>query len=223
MASLPRLLVSLAFGCAVCACAAVSGLDQYSSGSDSSVASDQTGPSHPPDASGDVRGDTTSPDVVVVGEGDGTFGTDSGDESVGTGEASLDTGSDDSGDAGNQNDGGDGGDSEAGDGGPDADGGHPACGPGPGNCGGCCDNTGTCVGGMSNTTCGTGGAACVNCGSQSCNNGACSTVVSDAGRCTAMSCNAFTRLCIPVYQLQCCKSDGTCGCAIEIPTMGTCL
>jgi hypothetical protein len=217
MASVPRLLVFLIFGCAVCACALVSGLDRYSSGGDSSVASDTPGPSHLPDASGDVRGDTTSQDVVVVGEGDGTISIDSGDGSVGTGEASLDAGSDDSRDAGNQSDGSEAGDSEAGDGGPDADAGHPACGPGPGNCGGCCDDSGTCVGGMSNATCGTGGAACANCGSQSCNSGVCSTVVSDAGRCTPTSCSVFTTLCIPAYEAPCCKPDGTCSCKINYP------
>jgi hypothetical protein len=227
MGSVSRFLLFLlafgAFGGAVGACAALSGLDKYSPGVDASIAIDAGGSSHPPDSSGPVRGDTSSQDVVVSVEGDSTVYNDSGDGSLGTGDASVDEGSDGWTDAGNQGDSSDASDaggSEGGDGGPDADGALPAC--GSNNCGGCCEANGTCVGGMSNATCGTGGMTCVNCGSQSCNNGACSTIASDAGRCTQTSCSVFTQLCIPFYESPCCKPDGTCSCKINFPP-GPCL
>jgi hypothetical protein len=228
MGSVSRFLVFFlafgAFGGAVCACAALSGLDQYSRGVDASIAIDEGGSSHLPDSSGPIRGDTSSQDVVVSVEGDGTVNDESGDGSLGTGDASVDEGSDGWTDAGNQSDASDASDAGDGDadGGPDADAGHPACGPGPGNCGGCCDMNSNCVGGMSNATCGTGGAPCANCGSQSCNSGTCSTTPSDAGRCTQTTCSVFTTLCIPAYEAPCCKSDGTCSCKINFPP-GPCL
>jgi hypothetical protein len=228
MGSVSRFLVFLAvgaFGGGVGACAALSGLDKYSPGVDASIAIGEGGSSHLPDSSGPTRGDTSSQDVVVWGEGDGTLDNDSGDGTLGTGDVTMNDGSDGGTDAGNQSDASDASDaggSEGGDGGADADGAPPAC--GSSSCGGCCETNGTCVGGMSNATCGTGGMTCANCGSQSCNNGSCSSVVSDAGRCTPTSCSLFTTLCIPGYESPCCKSDGTCSCRINFPLPpGPCL
>jgi hypothetical protein len=216
-----ELLVFLTFGGAVCACASLSGLDQYSPGGNASGSSDETAPPHLPDTSVDLPGDGTSrDDDVRAGENGRTIsddlGNDSGDLSVGTEDAGLNADSDGSSDAGKQSDA-----SEA-DGAPREDASKPVCGSSSSHCGGCCDMNGNCVGGQSTATCGTGGETCVNCGSRSCNNGACSTIASDAGRCTQTSCNVFTTLCIPVYESPCCKSDGTCSCNINFPP-GPCL
>ncbi len=94
MSPLLRLLVFLAFGGAVCACASLSGLDQYSPGSNANGSSDGTVPSHPPDASVDLRGETSSRDVDVWAREDGGIisddrGGDSSDVGVGADDASL--------------------------------------------------------------------------------------------------------------------------------------
>ena len=102
--------------------------------------------------------------------------------------------------------------------GPDASDARPPC--TSTSCGGCCTAAGDCVGGQSATTCGTAGGACEDCTAkgQSCNGGACSSAPHDAGVCTMLSCTTITNLCIPVWQQPCCKSDGTCGCYVTIPT-----
>jgi hypothetical protein len=108
----------------------------------------------------------------------------------------------------------------------------PLC--GPLSCGGCCNENGFCAGGASLLTCGMGGEACQNCMSkgQSCNQGACSS--SDSGSndsgpppvCNVSQCNRVNgtgALCIQGYQDPCCRSDGTCGCQVQIPTLGPCM
>jgi hypothetical protein len=99
----------------------------------------------------------------------------------------------------------------------------------PKHCGGCCTADGFCAGGASAVTCGTGGKACVDCASmgQGCNQGVCSSVV-DGGAVPMCSTDAqcrsmLTLLCIPAYQVSCCLQDGTCGCQVEIPKLGTCM
>ena len=98
----------------------------------------------------------------------------------------------------------------------------PPC--GPDTCGGCCNATGFCAGGGSQATCGMGGARCQDCRStgQSCDQGVCSSV--DSGPppvCVISQCSSL--LCAPIYQGPCCLSDGTCGCQVRIPQMGTCM
>jgi hypothetical protein len=93
----------------------------------------------------------------------------------------------------------------------------PACAP---SCHGCCaDNN--CNGGQSDDSCGVGGQACVNClsSAMACANGQCAPPLAvDAAQrtCTLSTC-AKANLCIPVWQSSCCKSDGTCGCQVDIP------
>jgi hypothetical protein len=96
----------------------------------------------------------------------------------------------------------------------------PAC--GPMTCGGCCQG-GMCHGGSSITTCGKGGSACSDCTSEgACSgNGTCTAPVPDAGTKTCNPSQCVV-VCIPVYQGACCKSDGTCGCQVVIPSKGTC-
>jgi len=96
----------------------------------------------------------------------------------------------------------------------------------PRNCGGCCNSNGFCAGGGSAATCGTGGKACRDCESmgQSCDQGACSSVDSGpAPKCDDAQCRNMLTLCIPAYQGGCCLPDGTCGCQILIPRMGSCM
>jgi hypothetical protein len=105
---------------------------------------------------------------------------------------------------------------------PEAD--APRC--GPLTCGGCCTADGFCAGGGSEATCGTGGGACQNCTGtgQSCDQGVCSSTDSGpAPVCDEMQCRNMIALCIPVYDGPCCRSDGTCGCQVLIPQMGTCM
>jgi hypothetical protein len=215
MGPVQRFLVLSALGGVFCACAALSGLDQFSLGGDATETKDGTGPSRISDASIDVPVDMSSPDTgLSVGEGDSTVPNE------GASDAGLDAGLDGSSDGGLQGDASDGaaGDGgEAGDG--DADAGKPVC--SSSNCRGCCDTNGNCAGGLSNGTCGTGGENCVNCGSLSCNGGTCSSVIPDAGKCTVAACDYLT-LCIPVYQSACCKADGTCGCNINFPPSTVC-
>ena len=212
MGPVQRFLFYSTFGGVFCACAALSGLDQFSMSGDAPETKDGTGPSHVSDASIEVPVDMSSPDTgLLVGEGDSTVPND------GANDAGLDAGPDGSTDGGTQGDAGD----EAGDGGTSneagdsGDSGKPVC--SSSNCRGCCDSNGNCAGGLSNGTCGTGGQKCVNCGSLSCNGGTCSSVIPDAGKCTVPSCDLLT-LCIPVYQSSCCKSDGTCGCNSNYPS-----
>jgi hypothetical protein len=99
----------------------------------------------------------------------------------------------------------------------------PLC--GPGNCGGCCNPAGYCAGGQSKSTCGTGGHACTDCtpAGNVCSAGACVAPAVDAAPpppCNPMSCFVA---CAPVYQTSCCKSDGTCGCQVQIPELGPCM
>jgi hypothetical protein len=211
MGPVQRFLVVSVVGGVFCACAALSGVDQFSLGGEAAGTNDGTSPSHVSDASIEVPVDMSSRDTgLSVGEGDSTVPNE------GANDAGLDAGLDGSSDAGPQGDAGDGapGGGDAGGGGADADAGKPVC--SSSNCHGCCDSNGNCAGGLSNGTCGTGGENCMNCGSLSCNAGTCSSVAPDAGKCTASSCLSLT-LCIPVYQSACCKSDGTCGCNINYP------
>jgi hypothetical protein len=99
----------------------------------------------------------------------------------------------------------------------------PVC--GPDICGGCCNDAGLCVGGASVTTCGAGGKACVSCApaGQVCSNGECAAPVVDAAPPAPCSPNTCPLMCAPVYETNCCKGDGTCGCAVQIPTMGSCM
>ena len=88
----------------------------------------------------------------------------------------------------------------------------PPC--GPMTCQQCCSN-GACVGGGSVNSCGQGGAECQDCTDKggACTNGACTTKVADAPpppACDSMKCSG----CAPVWEKSCCKSDGTCGCAM---------
>jgi hypothetical protein len=131
---------------------------------------------------------------------------------------------------------GGGGGSDAGDAGEGSVEAAPKCGPGSG-CGGCCNADGVCVGGASVGTCGSGGVACVDCkpSGQVCSAGACVAAPVDAAppppcdpdRCATLVNGigaAFDAgLCAPVYETACCKSDGTCGCMVEIPMMGQCM
>ncbi len=100
--------------------------------------------------------------------------------------------------------------------------GPPPC--SPATCGGCC-SSGTCVGGLSNGTCGTGGEACKSCSGStpSCMSGSCEAepVEASAPTCSQSVCIATT-LCIPVYEVGCCKADNTCGCEIAIPPSNNC-
>ncbi len=88
----------------------------------------------------------------------------------------------------------------------------PVC--SPSNCALCCRD-GVCVGGSSVNSCGINGAACADCTDNggACTNGACTTKVADAApppACIATNCKG----CAPVWETGCCKSDGTCGCAM---------
>ncbi len=94
----------------------------------------------------------------------------------------------------------------------------------PTSCGGCCTSDGFCAGGGSAATCGAGGGECQDCTRQgeSCDQGVCASIDSGpAPVCNPLTCNQT--LCIPVYDSICCRSDGTCGCQVMYPSMGTCL
>jgi hypothetical protein len=100
--------------------------------------------------------------------------------------------------------------------------GPPACST---HCQGCCGPTGDCQGGLSDNSCGDGGETCRDCATMglACVNRSCAAAVpSEAGSqtCSLSSCSAS--VCIPVWQSDCCKSDGTCGCQALIPK-GPCM
>jgi hypothetical protein len=89
----------------------------------------------------------------------------------------------------------------------------PPC--GPMTCQQCCSN-GACIGGGSVDSCGIGGDLCQDCTNKggACTNGACTTKVADAAAppaCNKDKCGG----CAPVWEAACCKSDGTCGCAMS--------
>jgi hypothetical protein len=93
------------------------------------------------------------------------------------------------------------------------------------HCQGCCGPTGLCQGGLSDNSCGVAGETCRDCESTglACVNRSCAAAVpSEAGSptCSLSSCSAS--VCIPVWESDCCKSDGTCGCQALIPK-GPCL
>jgi hypothetical protein len=168
-------------------CGAIIGLDSYS---EDAGADDSSVSTHP------LQGDdgTASGDDDEASE-DGSSGEDvsNGDDSAEIAETGpVDSGSFDAGRDG-----------------------PPAC--SPSTCSGCCSN-GTCVGGASTGTCGTGGGACKSCAGSTptCSNGACVAAPVEAGppppMCTVSSCK---NTCIPFYQTNCCKSDGTCGCEVS--------
>ena len=82
-------------------------------------------------------------------------------------------------------------------------------------CSGCCDAQGNCVGGESLTACGAAGIACLVCpasANEVCRNGICAMPVLPTS-CAVSSCPP----CIPAYQAACCKTDNTCGCAVQFP------
>jgi hypothetical protein len=92
---------------------------------------------------------------------------------------------------------------------------------GPATCGGCCKSDGFCAGGESTATCGIAGATCLNCANMGlgCSEGACSA---EAGApleggpppaCDVTTC-LRTVSCFPGLQTSCCRTDGTCGCAV---------
>jgi hypothetical protein len=95
---------------------------------------------------------------------------------------------------------------------------------GPTTCGGCCTSDGFCAGGSSPATCGVGANACEDCAQkgQSCDHGVCVPFYDAAAACTNNS-QCSTTVCIPVVQMSCCRSDGTCGCQVAMPAMGTCM
>jgi hypothetical protein len=96
----------------------------------------------------------------------------------------------------------------------------------PTTCMGCCSATGDCQGGQSANSCGAGGQTCQDCQTSglACVSGSCAAAdSSDAAApptCTVSMCN--TKLCIPAWQAQCCKSDNTCGCEVLYPP-GSCM
>jgi hypothetical protein len=108
----------------------------------------------------------------------------------------------------------------------DAEGSEAATRCGPFTCGGCCRADGFCAGGGSEATCGTAGGACQDCTrtGQSCDQGVCASVDSGpAPVCDEMQCRSMLTLCIPVEESPCCRSDGTCGCQVQIPPMTSCM
>ncbi len=193
MRSLVGIVVVVA--AATAGCGAIIGLDSYS---EDAGADDGSVSTHPVQTGEDgAAGD----DVSTSGDETSTPG-DEGSEIDGASADDVSTG-DDSGEE---------------TGGPifDAGGDGPlAC--SQSTCSGCCSG-GTCVGGGSTGTCGTGGGACKSCAGSTptCSNGTCVAAPVEAGppppTCTVSSCK---NTCIPFYQTNCCKSDGTCGCEVS--------
>ncbi len=186
-----RLIIgaALALGATVSACAAVSGLNEYSSGS----GSDDVSVAPMPEAGGDdttTNGDDASPPGDDSSPPDATVPADAPGEDAST---VVDARQDRSEvvDAGS----------------PDA----YVC--SAATCNGCCTANGQCSGGNSVSLCGTGGEACLNCSAQgACNDHVCGAPVQDSGgpQCTSTNVTACTK-CAAVLYTACCKS-GSCGC-----------
>jgi len=201
----------------VTACGAITGLGAYSEGpaGDASVnvgpQSGSSGGQRDDGASSDgteMTGNDDASDAVASDEaGDDAPTSDDGGESDATG-ATPDSSAPQEAGAGGQ------------DAAPEA---APVC--STSNCGGCCSD-GQCVGGMSTATCGKGGVACHSCsGSTPVCSTSTSTCVAEPMEASAPTCNVSSCPldCIPVYQRACCKSDNTCGCQVDIPSIGTCM
>jgi hypothetical protein len=100
--------------------------------------------------------------------------------------------------------------------------GPPACDT---HCMGCCSAAGDCQGGLSDNSCGSAGEACLDCQSTglACVDRSCAAAPpSEAGSQTCSLSSCSPSVCIPVWQSDCCKSDGTCGCQVLIPK-GSCM
>jgi hypothetical protein len=199
------------------ACAAVTGLDQYTPGAcvegcDASVehwslSADDAGV---PDSADDAA---SAPDGL-----DGIDSADPADvETEGAGGESATDGQPGRGDAGKLDAGA--GSHDAGSSPDGADAGPPACGPETCNSG-CCDGKGNCAL-TSASTCGTGGVACKDCqqGGQICSSGSCAMPVVDSG--AACSPSTCLNLCAPYFH-QCCNASQVCGCSLNYP-VGPCL
>jgi hypothetical protein len=207
----------------VAACGAITGLGEYSAGTlDGSTGGtngeDATGQrGQDGDGSGDELGSTDdSGDAVAPTDDAGDDAPTTGDDGLDQDGEPVDGDETPDGTSTTPDDGGGGGVHDAA---PEA---APVC--STSNCGGCCSN-GNCLGGQSTATCGTGGTACKGCSGSTpvCSAGACvaEPMEASAPTCTMSSCAAT--ICIPVYQRGCCKSDGTCGCQVDIPSIGSCM